>query len=130
MKLSAAALSLAVLSLVAVSTTACSSTEGITPDPAVDGAAPGAEPAATRGPNDPVSGSRLLVRYNYFQAEDGAKERRFAGFFDTKLNTMCAFSTGLDGDTTSIARCVPLDATVAKQHTKDEYQIGRVDLSP
>lgn len=132
MKLSAAVLSLAALSLVAVSgTTACSSTEGITPDPATtDGGAPGAEPAATRGPNDPVSGSRLLVRYSYFQMEDGSKERRFAGFYDTKLDTMCAMATGLDGDTTGIARCVPLDPTVQKQHVKDEYQIGRVDLSP
>lgn len=130
MKLSAAVLSLAVLSLVAVSTTACSSTEGITPDPAVDGAAPGAEPAATRGPNDPTSGTRLLVRYNYFQMEDGSKQRAFAGFYDTKLDTMCAMATGLDGDTTGIARCVPLDPTVQKQHVKDEYQIGRVDLSP
>lgn len=108
--------------------TACSSTEGITPEPAADGGQ-GAEPAATRGPNDPVSGTRLLVRYNYFQMEDGSKQRAFAGFFDTKLNTMCAFSTGLDGNS-GVARCVPIDPEVAKQHVKDEYQIGRVDLSP
>lgn len=109
--------------------TACSSTEGITPEPAADGGQ-GAEPAVTRGPNDPVSGTRLLVRYNYFQMEDGSKQRAFAGFYDTKLDTMCAMATGLDGDTTGIARCVPLDPTVQKQHTKADYQIGRVDLSP
>lgn len=110
--------------------TACSSTEGITPEPTADGGRPGAELDAGRGPNDPVSGSRLLVRYSYFQMEDGSKERRFAGFYDTKLDTMCAMATGLDGDTTSIARCVPIDPAVAKTHTKNDYQIGRMDLSP
>lgn len=129
MKTIAAVLSFVALSFAGAVTTACSSTEGITPEPTTDGGAvaPGAEP--TRGPNDPVSGSRLLVRYNYFQMEDGSKQRAFAGFFDNKLNTMCVFSTTLDGNS-GVARCVPVDPEVVKQHTKDEYQIGRVDLSP
>lgn len=91
--------------LAAITLTAClpEGEAGAPGDPGVAGKDGVPGPAGSPGKDSTVSGSRLRAVYR--KTEDGAREA--IGWFDTKLNVRCSFSTATDMQT----RCLP-DAPV------------------